>query len=159
MEERTITRFLSDISRFKQLKGSIIYSIAFGPVKLVDFNANQIIVALDEGNTVLHDPYGRVNVKGQCLLFPNQKQGWEEFYKESILAFSDSKLIPGEVCLAKKEYSTPWFLAVYRGKNERGYNIQTTLDPETSEYAIGWEENKPLLGRCNFPEWFYDDGE
>ena len=156
MEERTITRILSEVSRFSPQKGRIIYSIAFGPVKLLDFNANNIIVQLETGETVIHDLYGRLNQKGQTLLYPEQNKGWEDFYKESIINFSDSKLRQGEVCLAKKEYTSPWFLAVYKGRRENSYIIQTSLDPEETEYAISWEDNKPLLGRCNFPEWFYD---
>ena len=158
MEERTITRFLQDISRFTPLKDQIIYSVAFGPVKLVSYDSTGIVVLTDMGE-VRHDPYGRLSARGQKLLYPKEGVSWEDFYKSSITAFSDSKLQKGEVCLAKKEYSSPWYLAVFNSKEEGDYIIQTSQDLSRSKYAISWADNKPLLGRCNFPEWFYDGDE
>jgi hypothetical protein len=63
------------------------------------------------------------------------------------------------VCLAKKEYASPWYLAVFNSKEEGDYIIQTSQELSKSKYAISWTDNKPLLGRCNFPEWFYDGNE
>jgi hypothetical protein len=85
---------------------------------------------------------------------------WEDYYKKSILAFSDAKLQEGEVCLVKDDYNSPWYLAVYNKKDENGdYIIQTSQDQKKAKYAISWNDNKPLLGRCNFPEWFYEGDE
>ena len=157
MEERTVTRYLQDISRFIQLKNSILYSLAFGPVKLINFDSTGITVLSEEVGEIKHDPYGRLSVRGKVLLFPKEGVSWEEFYKSSIIAFSDSKLQRGEVCLAKNEYTSPWYLAVFNHKEETGnYMIQTSQELSESKYAISWFENKQLLGRSNFPEWFFD---
>jgi len=159
MEERTITRFLQDISKFTNLKDQIIYSIAFGPVKLVSYDSTGIVVMTEMGE-VKHDPYGRLSARGQRLIYPKEGVSWEDFYKSSITSFSDSKLQKGEVCLAKDEYTSPWYLAVFNNKDGGGdYIIQTSQELSRTKYAISWIDNKPLLGRSNFPEWYYDGDE
>ena len=162
--ERTLSNLIQDLIRLGEMQPgrTRIYSLAYGPVLLESVNSMSIVVRLRTGEQIQHDNNGRLSPDGVTILYPEQGKDWANYYKELVKSGYDKKLKAGEVCLVKSEYSNPWKLAVFSRLSDSGYIGKTGIDEETFMSAISWEENKLLLGRCQFPEGYWigqEDGE
>ena len=157
--ERTLSNLIQDLIRLGEMEPgrTRIYSLAYGPVLLESVNSMSIVVRLRTVDLIQHDHNGKLSPDGVTLLYPEQGKDWKTYYKELVKSGYDKKLKPGEVCLVKPEYSKPWILAIFSRISENGNNYigKTGVDEESFMYAISLNENKPLLGRCQFPEGYW----
>lgn len=163
--ERTLSNLIQDLIRLGEMEPgrTRIYSLAYGPVLLESVHSGSIAIRLRTGEIIQHDHNGKLGQDGVTLLYPEQGKDWGTYYRDLVKAGYDKKLKPGEVCLVKQEYSNPWTLAVFSRVSEvGGYVGKTGLEEENFMFAVSWEDNKPLLGRCQFPEGYWtgqEDGD
>ena len=147
------------IKRILKYKTPDLYSMAYGPVKLVGIVEGDAIQVIGEnGESWVFDCMGRIHPKGMCLLFPASKETWEAYEKRVTDEYYESLMRIGDVCLVKDAEETEWKLAIYDGKFDGKFRAKVGVDSEVFPYCISYQENSGYLGRAAFPDWMLNEG-